>query len=131
MEQSLKFTSSIENLSLVENLVEEISTNHIINEDMVGNVMVCITEAVTNAIEHGNKNDNSKNVYVNYKKINDKLIFNVRDEGSGFDFNNIPDPTLPENIEKEDGRGVFLIKNLADSVKFENNGSEIEFEFNL
>jgi len=131
MEQSLKFTSSIENLSLVENLVEKISIKNIIDDDKIGNVMVCVTEAVTNAIEHGNKNELNKNVFVDYKKTNDKLIFKVKDEGIGFDFDNIPDPTLPENIEKEDGRGVFLIKNLADNVKFENNGSEIVFEFNL
>ena len=116
MEQSLIFTSSIENLSLVENLVEEISSKNIIDADKIGNVMVCVTEAVTNAIEHGNKNELNKNVFVDYKKTNNKLIFKVKDEGIGFDFDNIPDPTLPENIEKEDGRGVFLIKNLADSI---------------
>lgn len=131
MEKSLKFTSTIENLSLVENMVEEISANHLIDEEMVGNVMVCVTEAVTNAIQHGNDNNENKNVYIKFKKIDSKLVFNVKDEGPGFDFENIPDPTLPENIEKEDGRGIFLIKNLADEVNFEENGSKISFKFNL
>ena len=131
MEQSIKLASTIENLSIVENLVEEISTKNIINEDMLGNVMVCVTEAVTNAIEHGNKNEINKSVYVNYKTTDNKLIFKIKDEGEGFDFKNIPDPTLPENIEKENGRGVFLIKNLADEVMFDKNGSEIIFKFDL
>ena len=131
MEQSIKLASTIENLSIVENLVEDISTKNIIDEDMLGNVMVCVTEAVTNAIEHGNKNEINKNVYVDYKKIDNKLIFKVKDEGKGFDFENIPDPTLPENIEKEDGRGVFLIRNLADEVEFDKNGTEIIFKFDL
>lgn len=131
MEQSIKLASTIESLSIVENLVEDISAKKIIDEDMLGNVMVCVTEAVTNAIEHGNKNEINKNVYVNYKTIDNKLIFRVKDEGNGFDFENIPDPTLPENIEKENGRGVFLIKNLADEVEFDKNGTEIIFKFNL
>ena len=131
MEQSIKLASTIENLSIVENMVEEISSKNIIDEDMLGNVMVCVTEAVTNAIEHGNKNEINKNVYVDYKKIDNKLIFKVKDEGKGFDFENIPDPTLPENIEKEDGRGVFLIRNLADEVEFDKNGTEIIFKFDL
>ncbi len=131
MEQSIKLASTIENLSIVENLVEDISTKNIIDEDMLGNVMVCVTEAVTNAIEHGNKNEITKNVYIDYKTIDNKLIFKVKDEGKGFDFENIPDPTLPENIEKEDGRGVFLIRNLADEVEFDKNGTEIIFKFDL
>jgi serine/threonine-protein kinase RsbW len=131
MEQSIKLASTIENLSIVESMVEEISSKKIINEDKLGNVMVCVTEAVTNAIEHGNKNQKNKTVFINYKTINNKLIFKVTDQGNGFDYENIPDPTLPENIEKENGRGVFLIKNLADNVKFEKNGSEIIFEFEL
>jgi len=131
MEQSFKFSSVIENLSVVENMVDTISKKQIINEEMIGNVMVCVTEAVTNAIEHGNKNDKNKNIYLNYKQTDNKLIFKIKDEGNGFDYKNIPDPTLPENIEKEDGRGIFLIKNLADELEFNDNGSEIVFKFNL
>lgn len=131
MEQNIKFESVIENLTLVENMVEDISNNKIIDESMLGNVMVCVTEAVTNAIQHGNKNNKNKNVIVNFNNENNKLIFRVKDEGNGFDFDNIPDPTLPENIEKENGRGVFLIRNLADEVGFEHEGREIIFKFNL
>ncbi len=131
MEQSIKLASTIENLSIVENLVEDISAKKIIDEEMLGNVMVCVTEAVTNAIEHGNKNEINKNVYIDLKKTDNKLIFKVKDEGKGFDYENIPDPTLPENIEKEDGRGVFLIRNLADEVEFDKKGTEIIFKFNI
>jgi serine/threonine-protein kinase RsbW len=131
MKSTYKFASTIDNISIIENLVDKIAEKNIIPEEQLGNVMVCITEAVTNAIIHGNKNNIAKNVEVEYLIENNQLIFSVKDEGVGFDFTSIPDPTLPENIEKEDGRGVFLIKNLADSIEFKNNGSEIIFKFNI
>ena len=55
----------------------------------------------------------------------------IKDEGEGFDFNNLPDPTAPENLEKPTGRGVFLMKNLSDLVVFSDNGSVVEIHFKL
>jgi serine/threonine-protein kinase RsbW len=57
-------------------------------------------------------------------------LFAIKDQGIGFDYNNLPDPTAPENIEKENGRGIFLIKNLSDDVEFNNEGNLITITFN-
>jgi serine/threonine-protein kinase RsbW len=130
-EQKIKFSSRIENLIQVEKMVEEISEQMELNKDNFGNIMVAVSEAVTNAIQHGNKNNPEKNVLVNFTPTESYISFIIEDEGTGFDYNSLPDPTLPENIEKPSGRGVYLMKHLADLVNFNNNGSSIELRFYL
>ena len=131
MIKSIKLKTHIDSLFQVEKLVEEIKNEGIITDDSYGNVMVCVSEAVNNSIFHGNKEDASKSIYLSVEYDKDKLIFDVKDEGEGFDFEHIPDPTLPENIEKLNGRGVFLIKSLADEVEFLNKGTEIKFSIKI
>ncbi|MDA9261828.1 ATP-binding protein [Flavobacteriales bacterium] len=97
--------------------------------DTYGNVIIAITEAVNNAINHGNKEDPSKKVTVSYKKSNENISFTIEDEGEGFDFENVPDPTDPENLHKLNGRGIFLMKNLVDDIHFHENGKKIELIF--
>lgn len=129
--QHLKFSSKSENIPLVEKLINSVCESYKISEDHYGNIMVTLTEAVANAIYHGNKGDESKNVEVSFIP-GDKLIrFSVKDEGKGFDFNNLPDPTSPENIDKPNGRGVFLMRSLSDNVTFENNGATVNLDFKL
>ena len=130
-EQKLSFASSPENITLVEKLVNEICANSSISEDFYGNILVALTEAVNNAITHGNKLDASKSVDVSWMSENDKLKVLVSDQGTGFDYNNLPDPTNPENLEKPNGRGVFLMRNLADNIEFFDEGRTVQLEFNL
>jgi serine/threonine-protein kinase RsbW len=125
----IAFSSKVENLSLVEKLVEEVCDEYKVNTDHYGNILVGLTEAVNNAILHGNKNDLSKKVSIEFVPKGDILSFFVKDEGAGFDPSSIPDPTNPENIEKPNGRGVFLMRNLADKVIFHDNGSRVELHF--
>jgi len=127
----VKFTSELKNISLAEQLVDLISTKHKISNDLYGNILISLTEAVNNAVVHGNKLDASKQVEISYKCDKHNLVLNVKDEGLGFNYNVLPDPTSSENIEKLNGRGIFLIKNLADEVKFLNNGTQIEMKFKL
>ncbi len=129
--QHLKFSTKQENISLVEKLIENVCEEYKINDSQYGNVLVAVTEAVYNALNHGNKLNPSKNINVSFQETDHKLVFTVADEGDGFDPNAIPDPTSPENIEKENGRGVFLIKNLADEVSFDDHGREVKMIFNL
>jgi serine/threonine-protein kinase RsbW len=127
----IKLSSKIESLALLESFVNDFCEQNTIDEDNYGNILIALTEAVNNAITHGNHLNPKKIVSLNAEG-NDKTVeFEVKDEGDGFDFNNIPDPTLPENIEKSRGRGVFLMKNLADNVAFENNGSVIRLKFSI
>jgi serine/threonine-protein kinase RsbW len=127
--KTISLVSEPESINIIENLIEDLRTEHNIHEDAFGNILVSVTEAVNNAIQHGNRYNPDKKVTVSYEIEGDNLIFTVSDEGPGFDFYNLPDPTAPENIEKPTGRGIFLMKHLADQVIFSDNGRSVEMYF--
>ena len=123
----LRFDSKPENIAIVERLIDQISEDHSIIPEHYGNVLIAMTEAVNNAIVHGNKLDPEKSVTVSCAIDGKSLVFRISDEGPGFDYENLPDPTAPENIEKPHGRGVFLMRHLADDCAFEDAGRVVEF----
>lgn len=127
--ESLVLSSDLANLSRVEGMIDEITTKYSLLDDVYGNMLISITEAFTNAVVHGNKMDGSKEVQIELLDTPDSLVYSIKDSGVGFDYSELPDPTLPENLEKETGRGIFLIENLADSLEFEDNGSRILISF--
>jgi serine/threonine-protein kinase RsbW len=131
MDTSIQFNSKFENLNVVEKFLEEICSSLQLNNDNFGNILIAVTEAVNNAIQHGNKFDENKNINLEFVPTQNKLSFIVKDQGQGFDPSTIPDPTEPENIEKPNGRGVFLMKNLADEIEYFENGSTIKLNFNI
>ena len=129
---TLQLPSRIESITTVENFIDSLSEKYQFNDETYANVLTCLSEAVINAIVHGNLEDPEKKVYLNLEVVEDKrLIFTVADEGRGFDFNNLPDPTSPENLENLSGRGVFIIKRLADQCIFNSKGNEVELHFKL
>ena len=125
----LRFDSQPENIAVVERLIDQLSEQHSIIPEHYGNVLIAMTEGVNNAIVHGNKLDPDKSVTVVCAVDNKNLVFRISDEGPGFDFDNLPDPTAPENIEKPHGRGVFLMRHLADECAFEDDGRIVELTF--
>lgn len=129
----LKFPSKPENITLVERLIDDLRSEFNIGDDTYGNILISLTEAANNAILHGNKADENKNVEINYEidSRGKNLTFVIKDQGPGFDYNNLPDPTAPENLEKTSGRGVFLMMQLADMVVFGDNGATIEMQFRI
>ncbi|MFN7013700.1 MAG: ATP-binding protein [Bacteroidia bacterium] len=129
--QKLELESTIESLKEVEKLVDQVCVEYKVNEDYYGNILIAVTEAVNNAIIHGNKQNPQKKYYVTFMPKEDQIIFTIADQGEGFDYNNLPDPTDPQNIEKPNGRGVFLMKNLADKIEFEENGSKVNISFKI
>lgn len=129
--QQLELPSGAEGIHIIEKLIETICSTYKLSEDYYGNILVAVTEAVNNAIYHGNKENPGKKVHVGFKTNTNSVSFSVRDEGSGFDFNNLPDPTDPANIEKPSGRGIFLMKHLADEVEFSDGGSCVSISFNI
>jgi serine/threonine-protein kinase RsbW len=131
MERSFKIASKIENLRKVEKLVDDLSSELNISADIYGNILIAALEAANNAILHGNKLDENKVVNIQVKKDEAKLKIKIDDEGDGFDYMNIPDPTAPENIENVNGRGIFLMEKLSDNIAFTRNGASVELEFNL
>ena len=110
--ENIKFVADINNVSIAEELVERICNSQGVSEDAFGNVLIAVTEAVNNAIIHGSNKDVSKEVSLSVYKNGEGLEFEVSDTGVGFDFNNLEDPTDPKNIEKPNGRGIFLMQNL-------------------
>lgn len=126
--EELSIPSNFESMPKVETLIDSVCFKMGVGESF-GNVLIAVTEAVNNAILHGNKNKQDANVLIRSAEDSTSFCFSVEDEGNGFDFTTLPDPTAPENIEKENGRGIFLMKNLADDVEFENNGKKVNIYF--
>lgn len=129
--QQLRIESKMENLTRIEALVDEICEMYQVSEDYYGNILVAVTEAVNNAIQHGNKYDPNKSIDLEFIPNDNHITFTIKDEGEGFDYDNLPDPTDPENIEKPHGRGIFLMKHLADGVEFQENGRIVMLNFNI
>jgi len=121
-----------ENIYQVEKFVEDICDEFNINNTYFGNILVALTEAVENAMKHGNGNNPSKHVQIIFTSKPEGLSFKIKDEGKGFDINNIPDPTdINADPEETKGRGIFLIKSLADDVKFLDKGKTVEILFKV
>lgn len=125
----LQIPSLTENIRIVESFIDNVKDKFQIDDDIYGNIMVAVTESVNNAIRHGNKLDKSKNVFLTVDCEENKLKFTVEDEGPGFDYSTLPDPTAPENLDKLGGRGIFLMKHLCDEVSFFNEGRKVEMVF--
>lgn len=132
LQRQLVLSSSSDAIHEVESIIDEIRSEFDVKEDVYGNMMVAITEAVNNGIHHGNKGDQSMSVFVHFEMKNHfRLIVRVRDEGSGFDPASLLDPTAPENIENIGGRGVFLMQHLSDEIEFSDEGRQVEMTFNI
>ena len=94
-------------------------------------ILLCISEAVMNGIIHGNNFEKDKKVEVILLCFDRFFEVIVRDEGSGFDYMDLKNPTLKDNIKNENGRGIYIIKSYCEFVKFNKKGNEIHFKINL
>lgn len=126
---TLSIPSDFGSISMVEALIDDVCAKLEVNEDYYGNVLIAVTEAVNNAIQHGNGVGSELLVDLAVGDKETDFCFSVKDYGDGFDYDNLPDPTAPENIEKENGRGIFLMKSLSDDVVFGENGSNVSIYF--
>jgi serine/threonine-protein kinase RsbW len=129
---TLQLPSKIDSITLMEKCIDELSVKYRFSNEVYANVLTCLNEALINGIVHGNGQSSEKKVYINMEVIEEKrLIFTISDEGDGFDFNNLPDPTAPENLDNLTGRGIFIIKKLADQCIFNSKGNELELHFKI
>lgn len=126
---NLKLKSNPNNVAEVEPYIHHVFKELSLDESLFGNMLIALTEAVSNAIIHGNGSDEHKEVNILTSNYADKVCLRVEDEGKGFNPHNIPDPTAPENLLTPGGRGVFLMQHLADKVNFYENGRIVELEF--
>ena len=127
----LKINSRLENIAKVESMIETLRVQYAINDEQYGNMLLASVEAVTNAIEHGNNLDEQKVVDIEASKCDAAFKLSVRGQGKGFNPDRLPDPTTPEFREQPDGRGVFLMRKLADEVFFRDGGRCVEMRFLL
>lgn len=125
----IEIPSLLENIRMIESFIDNVKEEYNLDDGIYGNIMIAVTESVNNAIRHGNKLDPNKNVKLSLQLNESQVKFLIEDEGPGFDYNNLPDPTAPENIEKPGGRGIFLMRHLADEVSFKEKGKQVELVF--
>ncbi|HET8858459.1 ATP-binding protein [Marivirga sp.] len=128
-EISISIPSLSENIRIVESFIDNAKEKFDLNDDIYGNIMIAVTESVNNAILHGNDSNKDKNVFLSLNMEENTIVFNITDEGQGFDYNSLPDPTAPENIDKPGGRGIFLMKALSDELIFEEEGKKVKLSF--
>ncbi|HEX2897394.1 MAG TPA: ATP-binding protein [candidate division Zixibacteria bacterium] len=108
--------SNHEFLSDVDMFIEGILRGYGADESIIADIAISVSELVNNAISHGNAQNEGKKVIVEIDKNSDKVSISVLDEGTGFNPNSLDDPLAEENLLKEVGRGIFIVKSLMDSV---------------
>jgi serine/threonine-protein kinase RsbW len=128
---TLQLPSKEESITQLEQLIENLADVYKVSDDTFANMMTCLNEALINAIKHGNKMDPAKKVIINADADSKRIIWTVTDEGSGFDYVHLADPTAPDNLENLTGRGVFIMKHLADQCIFNTSGNEVELHFKI
>lgn len=128
---SIEIPSLKENIRIVESFVDNAKDQYELTDDVYGNIMIAVVESVNNAILHGNQSDKNKSVTLTAQLNESQIAFTIEDEGPGFDQTNLPDPTAPENIDRPGGRGIFLMRHLADEVSFSEEGRKVELTFYL
>ncbi len=129
MNEEIIIESKLDELIKVENLVDNLSKRLGVSDEVYGKILVSTIEAVNNAIVHGNKGKDGKKVYICFVSNGSSFIISVKDEGEGYSFDKLPDPTAIENIEKLNGRGVFIMRKLADNIEFNESGNEVTMTF--
>lgn len=126
----LEIKSDTSELKKVEYFLEDIFTRYNLSKKHFNKLYLCVSEAVINAVKHGNKNDLSKTVTVKISCLANDLSVWIEDEGEGFDSSELKNPTVKENIRKESGRGIFIIKTITENIEFNEKGNCIQFKIN-
>ena len=127
------FSSDPDNLTKVEEFISEIADEYNIDDELKNSLTLSVSEASSNAMVHGNKLDPRKFVDIRISVNEDKIKVVIKDEGDGFEPESIPDPTAPENILKDSGRGIFIMKNFLQDLKFNftDTGTEVTLIISL
>ncbi len=115
----------------VENFVQRLVTRLNIDENLYPNILISLTEAVNNAMQHGNQFDDHKEIVVECHEKPHRIQVTISDEGSGFDPFAVADPTSEDHLAVEGGRGVFLMKQLTDEIYFHNHGRTVELVWKI
>ena len=123
--------SNVESVRKIEEIVREIAEELNLPSERYGDIYISLLEAVTNAIKHGNGEDERKFVQLEIEKASTSVAFRITDEGEGFDYEKLPNPTSDEHLHQLNGRGVFLMKELSDECSFCNRGRTVVLTFKI
>lgn len=127
----IKIPSEIKYIKKISFKILESLEAYKLDNSIIFDIRLCVEEAVRNAIVHGNHCDKRKSARVVYWIKEGSLNMEVEDEGGGFDYKNLPDPTTNENLMKGSGRGVYLIKHLMDKIEFSETGNKLRMTKHL
>ncbi|WP_138430584.1 ATP-binding protein [Fodinibius saliphilus] len=130
-EKNLILSSTFDQMERIPPFVDELKTWADLEEEDFNRILLTLSEAVNNAIVHGNEQDPDKNTYINVKLNDRTLSISIRDEGDGFDPSDTPDPLKEENLLNEGGRGIYLMEQYADEIQFNDEGREVSVIFYL
>jgi len=130
-QKEIVINSDTVKLNEVENFIEDVFVCYGLSLVDFHRAIICVKEAVTNSIVHGNKLDVDKRVHIKAYCCSKFLYFKIVDEGDGFDLDMVRNPTETPNLRKEGGRGLFIIRNICDGVSFKERGKVVEFKINL
>jgi len=128
---TLKIPSTPSKIRDLETYVDKIAQQYDVNPDIYPNILISLTEAVNNAIIHGNNQDKNKYVDISLEENHNSLVFYISDEGDGFNPLEVIDPTADGRLDCCGGRGVFIMKELSDDISFDNDGRTVMIKFNL
>lgn len=123
--------SRLSNLEEVRSFLEQIFYESDLDRRHFNRILLGLSEAVCNSMRHGNELREDKSVFISVRFENNVMVLEVGDEGNGFNFSQVSDPTTTENIRKERGRGLFLIRQFADEMQFFEGGSRVRIKYRL
>ena len=130
--RKISLPSELSSLNEAVKFIQEFCADCKVEHSRQGDIQVAVSAAVSNAIHYGYKEHSARLFYVECNTVETtSLKFIVTDSGNGFDFNNVPDPTDPNNNERSGGKGIYLMRKLSDNCTFNKNGSEVILEFGL
>lgn len=127
----LELKSSPCQVACIEDYVKSLMNLNNFTQEIYDNILISLTEAVNNAIIHGNQKDDNKFVRVKTIAAKREVVIQISDEGRGFNPHNVPDPTLPQNLDCCGGRGVYIMKQLSDKLNFLDSGRTVEMHFKI
>lgn len=131
MKRDLVIGSRLSNLEEVRNFLDQIFYESELDRRHFNRILLGLSEAVCNSMRHGNELKEDKSVFISVRFEKNLMVLEVGDEGSGFDFSQLSDPTASENIRKERGRGLFLIRQFADDLQFFEGGSRVRIKYRI
>ncbi len=129
--KSVKIKTCPNSIASLDSLLKNVLEEYHIDDVYFPTILISLTEALNNAIHHGNLLDKSKSIFLKYGIAGNLLTFRIKDEGSGFNEKNLENPTIDENLECCGGRGVWIMRELAHELRYLNNGTEVEISFKV